>query len=203
MLHEELALPGADLRAPTWRKDAIDPDRSFVVGIVGAGMSGLAAAHRLRQAGIGVVVFEKNGDVGGTWWENRYPGCRVDVPNHLYSYTFAQRDDWPQQFSSQAVLLDYFRSCCDDLGLRELIRFGTEVLAAEFSDRDAMWKLTIRNTDGSEEALAVNAHVSAVGQLNRPSLPKIPGRETFAGPSFHSAEWDSSNDLSGRQGASR
>ena len=199
LLHEELALPGEDLRAPTWRKAEIDADRPFVVGVVGAGMSGLAAAYRLRQAGIGVVVFEKNEDVGGTWWENRYPGCRVDVPNHLYSYSFAQRDDWPQQFSSQAVLLDYFRRCCDELGLRELIRFGTEVLAAEFSDHDATWTLTIRNPDGSEETLAVNALVSAVGQLNRPSLPTIPGRETFAGSSFHSAEWDASVDLSGKR----
>ena len=130
LLLEELALPGEDLRAPSWRKDDIDPGRPFRVAVVGAGMSGLAAAHRLRQAGISVVIFEKNDDVGGTWLENRYPGCRVDVPNHLYSYSFAQRDDWPQQFSSQDVLLDYFRRCTDDLELRSHIRFGTEVLAA-------------------------------------------------------------------------
>jgi 4-hydroxyacetophenone monooxygenase len=199
LLREELALPGEDLRAPGWRKDDIDPDRPFRVAVVGAGMSGLAAAHRLRQAGISVEIFEKNDDVGGTWWENHYPGCRVDVPNHLYSYSFAQRDDWPQQFSSQDVLLDYFRRCTDDLELRAHIRFGTEVLAAEFCEDTATWKLTIRDPDGGEKTHEVNALVSAVGQLNRPNLPPIPGRESFAGPSFHSAEWDHSVDLAGKR----
>ena len=199
LLLEELALPGEDLRAPTWRKDTIDPERPFRVAIVGAGMSGLVAAHRLQQAGVPIVVLEKNDDVGGTWWENRYPGCRVDVPNHLYSYSFAQRDDWPQQFSSQDVLLDYFRQCSDDLDVRRHIRFRTEVLAAEFCEDTATWKLTIRNPDGTEEILEANALVSAVGQLNRPSLPPIPGREAFAGPSFHSAEWDPSVDLTGKR----
>ena len=199
LLLEELALPGEDLRAPSWRKDDLDPDRPFRVAVVGAGMSGLAAAYRLRQAGISVEIFEKNDDVGGTWWENRYPGCRVDVPNHLYSYSFAQRDDWPQQFSTQAVLLDYFRRCTDDLELRSHIRFGTEVLAAEFCEDTATWKLTIRNPDGNAETLEANAIVSAVGQLNRPNLPPIAGRESFAGPSFHSAEWDHSVDLRGKR----
>jgi 4-hydroxyacetophenone monooxygenase len=199
LLLEELALPGEDLRAPSWEKDELDRDRPFRVAVVGAGMSGLAAAHRLRQAGISVVIFEKNDDVGGTWWENRYPGCRVDVPNHLYSYSFAQRDDWPQQFSSQDILLDYFRRCTDDFDLRSHIRFGTEVLAAEFCEDTATWKLTIRNPGGDEETLETNALVSAVGQLNRPSLPPIAGRESFAGPSFHSAEWDQSVDLAGKR----
>ena len=90
-------------------------------------MSGLVAAHRLNQAGIEVVVLEKNDDVGGTWLENSYPGCRVDVSNLFYCYSFAQRDDWPQHFSSQEVLLDYFRGVADRFGLRPLIRFGTEV----------------------------------------------------------------------------
>jgi 4-hydroxyacetophenone monooxygenase len=199
LLLEELAIPGEDLRAPRWRKDTIDGDRPFRVAIIGAGMSGLAAAHRLHQAGVSIVVLEKNDDVGGTWFENRYPGCRVDVPNHMYSYSFAQRDDWPQQFSSQRVLFDYFRDCAESLDVRPLIRFGTEVLRAEFSDTAAAWKLTIRNPDGSEAEVEADALVSAVGQLNRPSLPNIPGRESFAGPSFHSAEWDPSIDLRGKR----
>ena len=73
------------------------------------------------------MVLEKNADVGGTWFENTYPGCRVDDPNHNYSYSFAQRHDWPLHFSTQDVLLDYFRDCADAFGLREHIRFGTEV----------------------------------------------------------------------------
>jgi 4-hydroxyacetophenone monooxygenase len=199
LLREELALPGEDLRAPSWTKQRVAPDRPFRVAVVGAGMSGLVAAHRLRQAGLEVVIFEKNEEVGGTWWENRYPGCRVDVPNHLYSYSFAQRDDWPQQFSLQAVLLDYFRRCADEFDLRPHIRFGTEVLAAKFEEDPATWTLTVRNPDGTEEAIEAHALVSAVGQLNRPNLPPIPGRESFAGPSFHSAEWDHSVSLAGKR----
>ena len=119
LLREELALPGEDLRAPGWRKDDIDPDRPFRVAVVGAGMSGLAAAHRLRQAGVEVVVFEKNDDVGGTWLENDYPGCRVDIQNHFYSYATAQTPDWPQYHSPQPVLLEYFRTCIERFGVAE------------------------------------------------------------------------------------
>jgi 4-hydroxyacetophenone monooxygenase len=199
LLLEELALSGEDLRAPDWHKRTVAPDRPFRVVIVGAGMSGLVAAHRLQQAGVEYVIIEKNDDVGGTWFENRYPGCRVDVPNHLYSYSFAQRDDWPQQFTPQAMLLDYFRACADELRLAEHIRFGTEVLSAQFRDATGDWLLTLRTPDGTQESLEANVLVSAVGQLNRPSLPTIVGRDTFAGPAFHSAEWDHRVDLTGKR----
>ena len=85
-------------------------------------MSGIIAAHRLRQAGVEVVVFEKNDDVGGTWLENDYPGCRVDIQNHFYSYATAQTPDWPQYHSPQPVLLDFFRTCIDRFGDVEFIR---------------------------------------------------------------------------------
>ena len=199
LLLEELADGGQDLRAPEWHKDALDASRAFRVVIIGAGMSGLVAAHRLRQAGIDLVVVEKNRDVGGTWFENHYPGCRVDVPNQLYSYSFAQREDWPAQFSPQSVLLDYFRECADELGIRDHIRFETEVIAAEFDDERAVWVVTLRGADGEVETLTANVVVSAVGQLNRPSLPPIAGREEFEGPSWHSAEWDHSVPLAGKR----
>jgi 4-hydroxyacetophenone monooxygenase len=197
LLLEELALSGEDLRAPNWHKSSIDPDRPFLVVIVGAGMSGLLAAHRLQQAGVSYVIVEKNDDVGGTWFENRYPGCRVDVPNHLYSYSFAQRNDWPQQFSPQGTLLDYFRACAEDLRIVDHIRFGTEVLSAEFREATGDWKLTVRAPDGELASLEANMLVSAVGQLNRPSWPDIAGRDQFAGRSFHSAQWDDTVDLTG------
>jgi 4-hydroxyacetophenone monooxygenase len=162
-------------------------------------MSGLLAAHRLQQAGVPYVVLEKNDDVGGTWLENHYPGCRVDVPNHLYSYSFAQRDDWPQHFSSQPTLLDYFRHCAADLGLREHIRFGTEVASAAFSEEQGGWQVEVRNPDGTGETLEADVVISAVGQLNRPSRPDLRGRDDFAGPSFHSAEWNPAIDLGGQR----
>lgn len=202
VLTEELAPEGTDPRAPAWSKDDIAPDVAFEVALIGAGMSGLLAAHRLQQAGIPFTIFEKNHDVGGTWFENTYPGCRVDVPNHLYSYSFAQSGEWPQFFSTQDVLLDYFGSCCDEFGIRDHIEFDTEVIDAAFDETDQQWSVRVRRggAPGSAPPEAVrrfNAIVSAVGQLNQPNYPDIPGRDRFAGPSFHSARWDHALDLSG------
>jgi 4-hydroxyacetophenone monooxygenase len=199
LLEEELAARGEDRRAPGWTKADIAPDVDFTVLIIGAGMSGLLTAHRLRQAGVDFVIVDKNDEVGGTWYENQYPGCRVDNPNHNYSYSFAQRHDWPLHFSTQDVLLDYFRRCADVFDLRSHIRFRTEVLSATWSEDDERWSVRLRNPDGGEETVEANAVVSAVGQLNRPSFPNIPGRDSFAGESFHSARWRSDIDLSGKR----
>ena len=199
LLEEELALDGVDLRAPTWSAADVAPGREFTVAIIGAGMSGIAAAHRLRQAGVPFVVFEKNPDVGGTWFENDYPGCRVDIQNHFYSYSFAQTSDWPQFHSPQGVLLDYFRRCVDGFGLREHIRFGTEVVEASWSDDEQCWHLVVRDRDGTTTTHVANALVSATGQLNRPLMPDLPGIERFAGPWFHSARWDGDVDLAGKR----
>ncbi|HEX4820630.1 MAG TPA: NAD(P)/FAD-dependent oxidoreductase [Acidimicrobiales bacterium] len=195
LLEEELAILGEDRRAPDWSWTAGD----FKVAIIGAGMSGLLVAHRLRQADVPFVILEKNADVGGTWYENSYPGCRVDNPNHNYSYSFAQRHDWPFHFSTQDVLLDYFQHCADAFHLRDSIRFETEVLSATWDEDSATWTVRVRNPDGREEDLVANAVVSAVGQLNQPSLPDIPGRDTFAGPTFHSARWNHDLDLRGKR----
>jgi 4-hydroxyacetophenone monooxygenase len=197
LLREELAVEGGDLRAPGWHKDDVAPDVDFRVVVVGAGMSGLLAAHRLQQAGVDVVIIEKNDDVGGTWLENTYPGCRVDVPNHLYSYSFAQTA-WPQHFSAQAELLDYFRGCADRFGLRPLIRFGTEVLGADLDEDTMTWRVRVSGPDG-EESITAQAVISAVGQLNRPSYPEIPGVGDFAGPELHSARWRHDLDLTGKR----
>jgi 4-hydroxyacetophenone monooxygenase len=199
LLEEELAYRGEDRRAPGWRVDDIAPGTDFRVLIIGAGMSGLLAAHRLQQAGIPFEIVEKNFDVGGTWLENTYPGCRVDNPNHNYSYAFAQRHDWPFHFSTQDVLLGYLQQCADAFGLRGHIRFDTEVLAAEWSEDDLAWSVRVRDAGGTETTLTANALISAVGQLNRPSFPDIAGRDTYAGESFHSAQWDHTVDLRGKR----
>jgi 4-hydroxyacetophenone monooxygenase len=199
VLREELALDGADHRAPTWTKAELAPDRPFRAAVIGAGMSGLLAAHRLLQAGIDVVVLEKDADVGGTWLENTYPGCRVDVPNHFYSYSFAQSAAWPQFFSTQPALLEYFRGFADDAGLREHIRFNTEVTEARFDDAAQRWTVATRDRSGTDAAEEFDIVVSAVGQLNRPKYPDLPGVGEFAGPAFHSARWDHDVDLAGKR----
>jgi 4-hydroxyacetophenone monooxygenase len=200
LLEEELGHRGEDHRAPTWRKDELAPEIPFTVAVIGAGLSGIATAHRLQQAGLDYVVFEKNPDVGGTWYENSYPGCRVDNPNHNYSYSFAQRHDWPLHYSTQPVLQAYARDCAEAFDVMDHIRFRTEVTAAEWSDEQLRWTLTVRSADGTEETHVVDAVVSAVGQLNRPNLPStIPGFGTFEGPAFHSARWDHDVELAGKR----
>ena len=198
LLYEELGGEGEDPRAPTWRGEDLAPGRRLRVVVVGAGMSGLVAAHRLSQAGLDVLVIEKNADVGGTWLENSYPGCRVDVPNHFYSYSFAQKADWPYYFSPRDVLLDYFRHCCDAFDLRRHIRFRTEVRSAVFDEARCTWSLETVGPDGPDR-LEAEVVVFALGQLNRPHLPEIPGLESFAGPAFHSARWDHGVDLTGKR----
>ncbi len=199
VVREELALGDEDLRAPQWHREEIAPGRTVRAAVVGAGMSGLLAAHRLHQVGVEVEVLEKDHEVGGTWLENTYPGCRVDVPNHFYSYAAAQSNEWPQFFSTQPALLEYFKGFADRHDLRRLIRFRTEVLEARWDDEAQEWEVRTREPDGSERTDRYEILVSAVGQLNRPKYPDVPGVGTFAGPAFHTARWDHSVDLAGKR----
>ncbi|MEZ5255877.1 MAG: NAD(P)/FAD-dependent oxidoreductase [Ilumatobacteraceae bacterium] len=162
-------------------------------------MSGILAGHRLAQAGVSYEIIEKHDDVAGTWLVNTYPGCRVDNPNHNYSYSFAQRHDWPFHFSTQDVLRDYFRECAREFGVDQHVRFGSEVVSATWDEPAAQWVLTIRRSDGSEATERADAVISAVGQLSRPKLPDIEGRESFAGEWFHSAQWNPQVDLAGKK----
>jgi 4-hydroxyacetophenone monooxygenase len=197
LLKHELALPD-DTGTPGWAKDAIAPERQFRVAVIGAGLSGLAIAHRLRQAGVDFVVLEKSDGLGGAWWNNTYPGCRLDTPNFAYSYSFAQKTDWPDQFSRQPDIRDYINTVADELDLRRHVLLNHEVIAAHFHDESATWRLTVR-TPGGENPITAEAVVSAVGQLSSPNIPELPGRKDFAGPSFHSAQWDHDFQLDGKR----
>jgi 4-hydroxyacetophenone monooxygenase len=199
LLEEELAYRGEDRRGPQWHKASLAPDVDFNIVIIGAGMSGVLAGHRLAQAGVDYLILDKNDDVGGTWHESVYPGCRVDNPNHNYSYSFAQRHDWPFHYSTQDVLHNYFRTCADVFGLRDNIRFGASVLGATWDDQAKTWTVQYRTNDGVEHEVTANAVISAVGQLNRPSWPAIKGIKSFAGQYFHSAEWRHDLDLTGKR----
>jgi 4-hydroxyacetophenone monooxygenase len=189
-LAEELMLDEVDRRRP----EPVKADRPLSALVIGAGMSGLLAAHRLRQAGVEVTILEANDDVGGTWLLNRYPGVRVDTPNHLYSYSFEPNHDWPEFYSQGDVLLAYFQRFATHHGLREVTRFGTRVEQARWDQARGKWQVT--TTRGSFEA---DMLVSAVGQLNEPRYPDIPGREDFAGPAFHSARWRHDVELAGKR----
>ena len=195
----ELSLDGGDSYAQPGMGDIpLEKRRAFHVIIIGTGMSGILAAYRLKEAGISFTAIEKNASIGGTWFENTYPGCRVDTPNHVYSYSFKPRD-WPKYYSPQNVLLEYFNKCADEFGIRPHIRFNTSVELAEFDEKTYTWRVRVKSANGVSQTLEAQAVISAVGQLNRPRLPDIEGRETFNGISFHSARWEHGHDLTDKR----
>ena len=160
--------------------------------IVGAGFGGVAMAIELRRAGFtDVTVVEKADELGGVWRENTYPGAGCDIPSPYYSFSYAPNPTWPMRFSLQPEILAYLRRVADRFGIRP--RCGVEVTAADFDG--GRWR--VRTADGEE--LSADVLVFAVGQLSRPAMPDIPGLDSFAGPSFHSAHWDHSCDLTGKR----
>ena len=197
---DELAISGENSKAPHFDQPRVRENaRKLKVLVIGAGMSGLLAGVRLSQAGLAFEIVDKNPEVGGTWFENTYPGCRVDNSNHMYSYSFEPNHAWPQFFSPQPELLKYFKGVADKYGLRKHIRFETLVETCVWDEAKAVWRVTLRTKDGGREAVEANAVISAVGQLNRPRYPDIEGRDSFKGPAFHSAEWRHDVDLTGKR----
>ncbi|HMC39890.1 MAG TPA: NAD(P)/FAD-dependent oxidoreductase [Acidimicrobiales bacterium] len=198
MLMEEMELDGTDARRPPSR-EADEGRADFPVVVVGCGESGLLTGIRLKEAGIPFTIVEKNAGPGGTWYENSYPGARVDVGNHFYCYSFEPSDAWTEYFARQPELQAYFTSVMHKHDVEPHVRWRSEVTALRWDDTRARWDVTVKGPDGSETVLAARAVISAVGHLSRPHIPDIPGRETFAGPAFHSARWDHSVDLAGRR----
>ncbi|WP_130348414.1 flavin-containing monooxygenase [Herbihabitans rhizosphaerae] len=141
------------------------------------------------------TVLEKAGEVGGVWRENTYPGAGCDIPSPYYSFSYEPNPVWPMRFSLREDITAYMNGVVDRHGLREHIRFRTEVASAEFDKDSGQWTITT----STGETLTADVFVPATGQLSRPSHPDIPGRETFAGKAFHSAEWDHDVDLTGKR----
>lgn len=198
MMLEEMELDG-DARQLDWDAIPAEQRADFHVTVIGGGMSGVLAAIRLKEAGISFTVIEKNPGVGGTWYENRYPGCRVDVGNHFYCYSFAPNHEWTEYFARQPELQRYFEECLDRFEVREHFRFNSEVIRAEYQQASGSWLVTTRDADGKESRHETRALISAVGQLNRPKLPDIQGRDSFSGIAMHSAEWRDDVDYRGKK----
>ena len=199
-LVDELALAGKSSKDPQFDQPRIkDAARKLKVLVIGAGMSGLLTGIRLAQAGVAFEIVDKNTDVGGTWFENTYPGCRVDNANHMYSYSFEPNHAWPQHFSPQPVLLEYFRGIAAKYDLRKHIRFETLVEQVAWDEARGVWRATLKGKDGRVETVEATAVVTAVGQLNRPRFPEIDGIGSFEGPAFHSAEWRHDVELKGKR----
>jgi cation diffusion facilitator CzcD-associated flavoprotein CzcO len=166
------------------------------IAIIGSGFSGLCLAIQLKKAGReSFTIFEKADRLGGTWRDNTYPGAACDVPAFSYCFSFEQKTDWSRKWSPQAEIRDYMDHCARKYDVLRHIRFGTEITGARFDEREAVWHL--RTAAGEE--IAAEVLVSAVGQLNRPLIPDLPGLDRFRGERFHSARWRHDYDLAGKR----
>ena len=164
--------------------------------IVGAGFGGIAAAIELRRHGIReVTILEKASDLGGTWFYNSYPGAACDVPSHLYSFSFAQRRDWSRLCSPQQEIHEYLHTVAREHGIEQLVRTRQTVTACAWSEESCTW--TVETAAG--ETHEAEALILATGQLHQQHRPRIEGADTFAGHSFHSAEWDHDYPLAGKR----
>ena len=170
----------------------------FTVGIIGTGLSGLNAAAQLKRAGIQFVVLEKNPEVGGTWFENQYPGARVDTPSRGYTHTFGVNYAYPYAYCPRDENLKYMQWVTDGLALREHIIFNTEVFSIIWDEVAQIWEITARGPSG-ERSWRVNAVISCVGFLSRPAVPAIEGRGSFNGIACHTAQWPVGLDLEGKR----
>lgn len=171
----------------------------FRVVVIGAGISGICAAIKLRELGISHVMLEKNNEVGGTWSENDYPGAGVDTPSHLYSFSFDPNPSWSRYYAKQGEILGYLAGVADRHRILDGIRFGTEVESAIYDAAAQRWEVVGRRRDGTTRTYSADVVISSVGQLNRPQMPATPGLETFPGPAFHSACWRHDVDLAGKR----
>ncbi|MFB8004284.1 NAD(P)-binding domain-containing protein [Nocardia sp. NPDC056000] len=168
----------------------------YDVIVIGAGFAGLCVAIMLRRKGIdNFVILEKAQEVGGTWRENTYPGAACDVMSLMYSFSFAPNPNWTRGYAGQAEILEYLREVTERFDLRRSICFGAEVVSERFDDDSDTW--TVTTTDGVERTARVI--IAGTGPLHIPQVPDIPGAESFAGNSFHSARWDHSVDVTGRR----
>lgn len=163
--------------------------QAFDVVIIGAGLAGLRMLYSVRGLGLSVRVFEAADDVGGTWYWNRYPGARCDVPSFEYSYSFSreleQEWEWTEKYATQPEILRYINHVADRFDLRRDIEFGATVSAASYDEGRGRWALTVR---GSQRVTA-RYLVTAVGCLSAPKLPEIDGLDTFAGRVLETYHW--------------
>ena len=170
------------------------PQGTPTIAIVGGGMGGISAGVLFRKAGIETfTIYEKSERVGGTWWDNQYPGAEVDVDSYIYSFPF-KRYDWTRTHARQAEIHRYLEETVDDFGLAPHLRLGTGVQRAVWDDDRHVYRLTL--TTGEERECHVL--VSAVGFLNVPYYPDWPGLDDFHGPCFHTSHWEHQHDLTGK-----
>jgi cation diffusion facilitator CzcD-associated flavoprotein CzcO len=163
--------------------------------IVGAGFSGLCMGIKLLEAGMkSFLIIEKSCEIGGTWWDNRYPGCACDIPSHLYSFSFAPSTEWSRMYPGQQEIHDYLKRCVERYGLAPYLRLNTRFQEAIWDESGGAWDVTA----GDGMQIRARVLVSGMGALHVPRYPQLPGLERFSGPAFHSSAWDYGVDLDGK-----
>jgi len=196
LMREEMAFVPREVR---WRKRP--PDAALArqhVLIVGAGVCAIALGVALGHLDIPYTIVEKNAELGGTWYINRYPGCGVDTPNHSYSYSFGSPHAWTRYFCQRQELLDYLKKVAAEYGIRDHLRLNTRLTSSRWDEGKRRWISTLRTNDG-EATFESTALVSAIGQLNDPSRAHFRGEEAFGGLILHSALWSDDIDVSGKR----
>ena len=175
------------------------PPADLDVIVFGAGMIGLNAAIKLGEAGFGYRVFESRDDIGGTWSRNVYPGAAVDTPSHYYSFSFELNPNWSKYYPTGPEYLAYLHTVAEKYDLYKNIELSTAVISADWDESDKKWSVVTRTADGSTQRHRAAAVITALGVLNSPNVPDIPGLDTFAGTVVHTAEWDPHLDLKNKR----
>ncbi len=190
MMREEMGFISRDVE---WPAAAEHPS----ILIVGAGASGIIMGARLARMGLDYDIVERAPSVGGVWRDNRYPGAGVDTPNHAYSFSFARPHRWSRFFAPQADLETYLQQTADECDVTRHVQFETSLTGAQWDDDAQLWHVELATTSGTEER-QYQVLISAIGQLNVPKPPPVPGTGTFGGRCFHSSNWPDDLDISGK-----
>ena len=196
LMREDMGFESGDAQ---WSAaEPADADKPDVV-IVGTGVFGVCLATKLDRLGIPFTMLERNDEVGGTWLNNRYPGCGVDTPNHFYSYSFAPNPAWRHFFSPRDELQAYVEQCATDFGIRDRIRFGRRLTSARWDEAGGRWRLSAEVSDGSTEELHARVLVAATGHFDQPVNVAFAGLDDFGGQVHHTAQWPADVDLADKR----
>lgn len=195
LMREEMGFIPREMR---WSKRPPDDELAMQrVLIVGAGVCAIALGVALGRLGIPYTIVEKNAEIGGTWYVNRYPGCGVDTPNHSYSFSFGKRNPWTRYFAQRQELHDYLLKVVREHDIRKHVRLNTELTSSRWDEGRKRWISTL-HTQGGEETFESTVLVSAIGQLNDPAPARFRDDDTFKGQKVHSALWSDDIKLDGR-----
>jgi 4-hydroxyacetophenone monooxygenase len=195
LMREEMGFIPREMR---WTKRPSDAELAGQhVLIAGAGVCAIALGVALGRLGIPYTIVEKNAEIGGTWYVNRYPGCGVDTPNHSYSFSFGKRNPWTRYFAQRQELHDYLLKVVNEHDIRKHVRLKTELTSSRWDEGRKRWISTLR-TEKGEETVESTALVSAIGQLNDPAPARFKDDQTYKGETIHSALWRDDIKLDGR-----